>query len=274
MLRDILVVLEESDKAAAPYVLALARRFESRVTVARPRRDASLMTDGSLEARLEYARGDNEARDARARRMLEDFGARAKAAGVEAEILDFDDPNNPQPRDVPQFARCFALVVVEQVEPGQPPNLNDLAGAVIAESGRPVIVVPGIQREPARVARSVAAWDGSPAAGRAIGDAAPLLERAEHVEIVAANSASASQFVVSGGERIARRFARLGVEASFRRIPGDGDPANILLSHAADIGADMIVAGGYGHSRIREAILGGVTRTLLGSMTVPVFLSH
>ena len=65
------------------------------------------MSDGSLEARHEYARGDNEARDARARRMLEDFGARAKAAGVEAEIVDFDDPNNPQPRDVPQFARSF-----------------------------------------------------------------------------------------------------------------------------------------------------------------------
>ena len=69
-------------------------------------------------------------------------------------------------------------------------------------------------------------------------------------------------------------MARRGVDASFRRIPGDGDPANTLLSHAADISADMIVAGGYGHSRIREALLGGVTRTLLGSMTVPVFLSH
>ena len=75
---------------------------------------------------------------------------------------------------------------------------------------------------------------------------------------------------MTSGERIARRFARRGVDASFRRIPGDGDPANILLSHAADMSADMIVAGGYGHSHLREAILGGVTRTLLGSMTVPV----
>jgi hypothetical protein len=82
MFKDILVVLEESDKAATPYALSLARRFESRVTVVRPRRDLSLMIDGSLEARYEYARGDHEARDARARQMLESFGALAKAAGV------------------------------------------------------------------------------------------------------------------------------------------------------------------------------------------------
>lgn len=274
MLRDILVVLGESDKAATPYALSLAQRYELRVTAIRPRRDLSLMTDGSLEARYEYARGDHEARDARARQMLENFGALAKAAGVEAEIVDYDGASNPEPRDVPQFARCFDLAVVEQAEAGQPPNLNDLTGAILAESARPVIVVPGIQREPARFARIVAGWDGSPAAARALGDAAPLLERAEHVEIVATNSAMASQFVASGGERIARRFVRLGVDASFRRIPGEGDPANVLLSHAADISADMIVSGGYGHSRIREAILGGVTRTLLGSMTVPVFMSH
>jgi nucleotide-binding universal stress UspA family protein len=274
MLSDILVVLGESDKAEMPYALSLARRFDSRVTVARPRRDLSLSIDGSLEARREYARGDREPRDAHIRQMLEDFGAQAKAAGVEAEILDFDDPNNLEPRDVPQFARCFDLVVVEQVEPGRPPSLNDLTGAILAESGRPVIVVPGIQREPARFERILGAWDGSRASARALGDAAPLLERAERVEIVAANAAVASQLVVSGGERIARRLARRGVEARFQRIPGDGDPANILLSHAADFSADMIVAGGYGHSRIREALLGGVTRTFLGSMTVPVFMSH
>lgn len=274
MLKDILVVLEESDKAATPYALSFARRFESRVTVVRPRRDLSLMTDGSLEARYEYARGDREERQARARQMLADFDAQAKAAGVEAEVVEFDGPNNPRPSDVPQFARCFDLVIVEQVEPGRAPDVNDLTGSILAECGRPVIVVPGIQREPARFERIVAAWDGSQSAARAIGDAAPLFERAERIEFVAVNSAGASQLVVLGGERLARRFSRSGVEASFRRIPGDGDSANILLSHAADSSADMIVAGGYGHSRIREVILGGVTRTLLGSMTVPVFMSH
>ena len=85
MLKDILVILEDSDKAVTPYALSFARRFESRLTVMRPRRDLSLLTDGSLEARYEYARGDREEREARARQMLEDFGVRAKAAGVEGQ---------------------------------------------------------------------------------------------------------------------------------------------------------------------------------------------
>ena len=274
MLKDLLVVLEETDRAAIPYALSFAKRVEARVTALWPRRDLSLMADGSLEARHAAMRGDREARDAKARAALSSFLAQASAAGVEAEALDYDDPHAIQPMDAPAFARSFDLVVVEQVEPGRPPTLNDLAGAILAESGRPVVVVPGVQRDLARFDRIVAAWDGSQAAARAIGDAAPLLARAKHVEIVAANGAALSQPVVNGGERIARRFTRLGVDASFRHLPGDGDAANLLLSHAADAGADMIVAGGYGHSRLREALIGGVTRTLLGSMTVPVFMSH
>jgi nucleotide-binding universal stress UspA family protein len=274
MLKDLLVVLEESDRAAIPYALSFAKRVEARVTALWPRRDLSLMADGSLEARYAAMRGDREARDAKARAALSSFLAQASAAGVEAEALDYDDPHAIQPMDAPAFARSFDLVVVEQIEPGRPPTFNDLAGAILAESGRPVVIVPGIQRDSARFDRIVAAWDGSQAAARAIGDAAPLLARAKLVEIVAANGAAQSQPVVNGGERIARRFARFGVDASFRRLPGDGDAANLLLSHAADASADMIVAGGYGHSRLREALMGGVTRTLLGSMTVPVFMSH
>lgn len=274
MLKDILVVLEESDRAAIPYAISFAKRVDARLTALWPRRDLSLLSDGSLEARHAAMRGDREARDAKARAALARFVEQAQAAGVEAEALDYDDPHAIQPIDAPAFARGFDLVVLEQIEPGRAPGLNDLAGSILAESGRPVVVVPGIQRDSARFDRIVAAWDGSQAAARAIGDAAPLMARAKHVEIVAANAAVLSQPVVSGGERIARRFARLGVDAVFRRLPGEFDAANLLLSHAADASADMIVAGGYGHSRLREALLGGVTRTLLGSMTVPVFLSH
>jgi nucleotide-binding universal stress UspA family protein len=274
MLKDILVILEETDRAAIPYAISFAQRVEARLTALWPRRDLSLLTDGSLEARHAAMRGDRETRDAKARAALASFTAQAGAAGLEAEALDYDGPYAVQPIDAPAFARGFDLVVVEQIEPGRPPSYNDLAGAILAESGRPVVVVPGIQRDSARFDRIVAAWDGSQAAARAIGDAAPLLARAKYVEIVAANAAVLSQPVVNGGERIARRFARLGVDATFRRLPGEGDPANLLLSHAADSSADMIVAGGYGHSRLREALIGGVTRTLLGSMTVPVLMSH
>jgi nucleotide-binding universal stress UspA family protein len=273
MFKDLLVVLEESDKAT-PYAIAFALRFDSRLTAIRPRRNLSLMSDGSLEARMDFARGDRQARDAHARKMLEDFTAAAKAAGVDADAVDYGDPDNPEPRDVAEFARAFDLVVIEQGEPGRPLGFGDLAGLLIADSGRPVIVVPGAQREPARFDRILAAWDGSAPAARALSDASPLLERAGHIEIVAVNAAGGASVVSASGERVARKLARLGVDASFHRVPGAGDPGVVLLSRAADVGADLIVSGGYGHSRLREAVLGGVTRTLLANATAPVFMSH
>ena len=77
-----------------------------------------------------------------------------------------------------------------------------------------------------------------------------------------------------GGERIAARLLRGGVNAAFERLPSDEDKANALLSYIADTGAEVLVAGGYGHSRLREALFGGVTRTLLSSQTLPLFVSH
>ncbi len=80
--------------------------------------------------------------------------------------------------------------------------------------------------------------------------------------------------MVEGGERLARRIARAGVAAEFRRLPSDEDPANALLSYAADVGADLMVCGGYSHSRLRETLFGGATRTFLTSMTLPIFFAH
>ena len=79
---------------------------------------------------------------------------------------------------------------------------------------------------------------------------------------------------MQGGERLAARLTRGGVAASFKRLPSEEDPANAILSYVADAGADLLVAGGYGHSRLREALFGGVTRTFLSSQTLPMFLSR
>ena len=89
-----------------------------------------------------------------------------------------------------------------------------------------------------------------------------------------ASHATRTRALHHGGQRLAGRLIRAGVAAEFKRLPSDEDPANALLSYAADSGADLMVAGGYGHSRIREALFGGVTRTLLSSQTLPLFLSR
>jgi nucleotide-binding universal stress UspA family protein len=142
------------------------------------------------------------------------------------------------------------------------------------ESGRPIIVVPYIQKEPLKLDHVTLCWDGSRAAARAIADAMPLLSRAGEVELFIVANEPGKQDEIEGAD-MAAHLARHGLKAEVKRtVLGDIDVADIILSHAADEGTDFLVMGGYGHSRLREFVLGGVTRTILRSMTVPVLMSH
>ncbi len=274
MFKNLLVVLEEGPSVVTAYAVSMAKRLDARVTAVRPRRDSAGLADGSMEARLELASGNQETRKGKAREALEAFGAAAKAAGVEAEILLPEDWQDPSREQIAAFARAFDFTVVGQAEPGRSPRNDEIAGQLLLESGRPVLVVPAIQRAPATFARVAVAWDGSATAARAFGDAMPILERADKVEVVSVTTAHSPHAIVQGGERLAQRLVRGGVAATFKRLPSEEDAANALLSYVADTGADLLVAGGYGHSRLREALFGGVTRTFLSSQTLPMFLSR
>jgi nucleotide-binding universal stress UspA family protein len=117
-------------------------------------------------------------------------------------------------------------------------------------------------------------WDGSRNAARAVGDAMPLLARAKAVEVVIVASEAGKSDELPGAD-IAHHLARHGLKVELQRIVSPGlDVANTILSHAADAGTDFIVMGGYGHSRMRELVLGGATRGILTSMTVPTLMSH
>jgi nucleotide-binding universal stress UspA family protein len=102
----------------------------------------------------------------------------------------------------------------------------------------------------------------------------PFLHKAGAVEVVIVTSEPPKSDEVAGAD-IGQHLARHGLNVEVKRIVStDMDVANTLLSHAADISADFMVMGGYGHSRLREFVLGGVTRAILASMTVPVLMSH
>jgi len=102
----------------------------------------------------------------------------------------------------------------------------------------------------------------------------PFLHKAGAVEVVIVASERPKSDEVAGAD-IGHHLARHGLNVEVKRIVStDTDVANTLLSHAADISADFMVMGGYGHSRLREFVLGGVTRAILASMTVPVLMSH
>jgi nucleotide-binding universal stress UspA family protein len=122
----------------------------------------------------------------------------------------------------------------------------------------------------------VCCWDGSREAARAINDGLPLLVKATAVDvlIVLNEKTNTAPNVIRGAE-MAKHLARHDVKVQIETIPpADIDVCSAILSYVADISATLIVMGGYGHAKLRELILGGVTRDMLKSMTVPVFMSH
>ena len=137
-----------------------------------------------------------------------------------------------------------------------------------------MIIVPYIQKTGLKLDRVMVCWDASRNAARAIADAMPLLERAKAIDVVIVAGERAKSDEIPGAD-IAQHLARHGLKVDVKRIVSpDTDVASTILSHAADSGTDFIVMGGYGHSRLREFILGGVTRSILKSMPVPVLMSH
>ena len=175
---------------------------------------------------------------------------------------------------LPLHARYEDVVVIGQTPPDDHSGrlLLQLPEQVILASGRPVIVIPyiGAQAEPPK--RILVAWNGSRESTRAVHDAMPLLERAEQVTVLSVNPDKGRP---APGADIAAHLARHEVRAeAAETVNGEIDTGDVLLSRAADLGADLIVLGAYGHSRAREWTIGGVTRTLLRHMTVPVLMSH
>ncbi|MGA7432145.1 MAG: universal stress protein [Xanthobacteraceae bacterium] len=220
---------------------------------------------------IERQQADNEA-DAKA--AIDRFNQATKRAGVAAEPLTITASLAGAGEQFGRIARRFDLAVVGQAEPETSTIDDIIAETTLFESGRPMIVVPYIQKAPLKLDNVMVCWDGSRQAARAIGDAMPLLAKAGKVEIVIIADEPGQEDEIAGVD-MGQHLARHGLKVDLERIPrGDVDVADALLSYAADSGADFLVMGGYGHSRLREFVLGGVTRSILRSMTVPTLMAH
>lgn len=149
-----------------------------------------------------------------------------------------------------------------------------LTEELIMGSGRPILVVPSYGRFPTVGEQALVAWNRSREAARAVHDTFPILTRARAVRIMEVNPDPADAPHVAGAD-IALHLARHGAKAEAGSITAeDIDVGDILLSRAADLGVDLLVLGAYGHSRLHEYTLGGVTLHILRHMTVPVLMSH
>jgi nucleotide-binding universal stress UspA family protein len=220
---------------------------------------------------IEAQRRDNENA---AKTAIAKFDEAARKAAVSAETRMIEVPVANAANLFGSIARRFDLAVVGQAEPDKPGPEHLIAESTLFESGRPVLIVPYIQKAGMKLDRVIVGWDGSRSAARAVADAMPLLVRAKATEVVIVTGEPAKSDEIPGAD-IAHHLARHGAKVDVKQIVAtDTDVANTILSHAADSSADFLVMGGYGHSRLREFILGGATRGILGSMTIPTLMSH
>ncbi len=276
MIKDVVVNLSTGGKRdpAADYAISVADAFSAHVAGVAfalepvvPVSDMGAVPAGFIE--MPWAASDKAARAAVAR-----FDRAAVKAGLSAESHVFAVGLAGAADVFGPLARRFDLSVVGQAAPEMLGPEELITEAALFESGRPVIVVPYIQKDPLRLDTVLVCWDGTRAAARAIGDASPLLERAKSVHVVIVTGERGKRDEVPGAD-IGQHLARHGIKVEVNRIAAsDIDVANVILSYAADLSADFLVMGGYGHSRLREFVLGGVTRSILSSMTVPVLMSH
>jgi nucleotide-binding universal stress UspA family protein len=206
---------------------------------------------------------------------IERFDAAAKRSLISAEHRLLRTIGAEAPAILATLARRFDLSVFMQSEPGRVDN-DDMIETALFQSGRPLIVIPYIQKDGLKLERVVCCWDGSRAAARAFNDALPLLTRANTVDLlIVLNEKTNSENKEVRGVEMAKHLARHDVKVQLERVPApDIDVTSAILSYVADNSGTLIVMGGYGHSRLREIILGGATREMLKSMTVPVFMSH
>jgi len=172
-------------------------------------------------------------------------------------------------------ARYADLVLIGQPDAEDGSGVDpSLAHRLVLAAGRPVLVMPYAGKFDAVGKRVLLAWNASREATRATTDALPFLKAAKQVVVSPVKPDRAAHGDAPGTD-IGLYLARHGVRVEVAAIEGtELDAGNALLSRAADLSIDLIVMGAYGHSRVSELILGGVTRTMLESMTVPVLMSH
>ena len=276
MIKDLVVSLSvgASRDAAGPYAISVAEAFGAHVAgVAfsyEPVIPPTIM--GTIPASfVESQREENDraANDARAK-----FDEAARRAGVSSESRTLSASLAGSADRFATIARRFDLAVVGQAEPDRAAPEELIVENALFSSGRPVLVVPYIQKAELTLDRVMVCWDASRNAARAIADAMPFLKRARVIDVVIVASERIKSDEIPGAD-IGQHLARHDLKVEVRRIVSpDTDVASTILSHAADTAADFIVMGGYGHSRLREFILGGATRGMLQAMTLPTLMSH
>jgi nucleotide-binding universal stress UspA family protein len=210
----------------------------------------------------------------RAEAAMRVFEVEAKHAGISRTCRTMTATPGEAITIAGASARLHDLTVVLQPERERNTFDNDVPQEILFQSGGPVLFMPYTFRGAFAARRIGICWDGSRLAGRAMRDAMPLLRHADALTIISIGNPGSIPDEASP-QRLVQYLARLGLTARVVAFPaGHSEIQPAILSVAADESLDLLVMGGYGHSRLQERLLGGVTREMLQSMTVPTLMSH
>jgi len=275
MIKDIIVNLSVTNGSAVTnYAVSLAAALQAHLTGIAFVYDPIVPISGTgyIPADvIETQRADNETA---AEAAIKTFNTASDRAGISAEALIPSASLTGAADQFARMARRFDLAIVGQAQPEMSTMEQIIGETTLFESGRPMIMVPYIQKAQFKANNVMVCWDGSRTAARAVADAIPIIGNSGRVEVVIVTNERGKEDEIEGAD-IGHHLARHGFKVDVHRISGGNiDVGDALLSHAADSGADLMVMGGYGHSRLREFVLGGATRSIFESMTVPVLMSH
>ncbi|WP_297110819.1 universal stress protein [uncultured Devosia sp.] len=157
---------------------------------------------------------------------------------------------------------------------GDPGSEHRVEEGVLFSSGRPCLLLPPGYSSPARFDTILVGWKNTRESARAVRDAIPFLKRAKRVVVAVATGEADEERRISSGADIGRYLSRHGIQAEVKELPGWHSAQDALLAEANATGAQLVVAGAYGHSRLQERLLGGVTRALLEHFDLPVLVSR
>jgi len=277
MIKDLVVKLEDnpSRDRSRDYAFSIAQIFDAHVAGVAFAYDPDLPAYVMAEIPADVIARAKLENETVARAAIDRFEDAAKRNALSSEHRLYETSATEASSIFGDLARRFDLSVVLQSEPDGVNN-DDMIEAALFDSGRPVCIVPYIERNGMKLDRVVCCWDGSRTAARAFNDTVPFLMKARAVDLlIVLNEKTKNDDREIRGVEMAKHLARHEIKVDIETtIAADIDVADAILAYVADSAATMIVMGGYGHSRLREFVLGGTTRDILKSMTAPVLMSH
>lgn len=285
-LKDLLVYVNQSEDSVLRLRLAadLAVRHGSHLTALYVREWSREQLDRRKSAELGLVsaaalrtldRGIEGSIDAATERLQASLAAFARERGLGVELRAVD---GVAAIVVPQYARYADLCILGHDEPDGSASINyTFSEQLLFVTGRPVLFVPAGGSFATLGRRIAVAWNSSRPAARSLNDALALIERAEHTTILMINpSGVIDERNAPSGEQMVEHLRRHGAAADAIRIENVAheDIADRLMAEAHALGADVLVAGAFGHPRLWEKMLGGVTHDLIARMSLPIFMSH